>query len=607
MERFTSWLAAIALLPLFITGAVSEPRHGLSAFGDLKYPSDFTKFNYVNPEAPKGGRLSTIGTGGLTTFNSFNAFILKGDAAQGLGSLFDSLMTRALDEPDAVYGLVAHSAEVAQDKMSVTFFLREEARFADGQPVTAEDVVYTVNTLKKHGHPNFAQQLRDVIMVEAIDPLTVRYSFRGETVRDLPLVVATLPILSKAFYGTHAFTKTTLTPPLGSGPYMISDFKQGTYVTYKRREDYWGWHLPVNQGRYNFDELRYEYFRDRTAEFEALKAGVFDLREEFTAKDWSTGYDIPAVHDGRLIRDVLPDDRPSGAQGFFINTRRKKFQDRRVRRALDYAFDFEWTNKTYFYELYKRTHSFFENSDLKAAGEPSDAERNLLEPFRKHLMPEVFETPYEPPESDRSGQDRNLLRTASKLLTSAGWMVRDGMRVNDAGEPLTIEFMTFSPSFERILTPYIKNLKLLGIAATVRRVDPAQFAERAKSFDFDITTRRYVMQSTPGVELRSFWGSRAAEIKGSLNLSGIKNPTVDALIEKVVSAETREEMTEAARALDRVLRSENYWVSHWFKGKHTVAYWNKFGRPKFKPKYGRGIVDSWWYDPQKAAGLKQAE
>ena len=255
MERFTSWLAAIALLPLFITGAVSEPRHGLSAFGDLKYPSDFTKFNYVNPEAPKGGRLSTIGTGGLTTFNSFNAFILKGDAAQGLGSLFDSLMTRALDEPDAVYGLVAHSAEVAQDKMSVTFFLREEARFADGQPVTAEDVVYTVNTLKKHGHPNFAQQLRDVIMVEAIDPLTVRYSFRGETVRDLPLVVATLPILSKAFYGTHAFTKTTLTPPLGSGPYMISDFKQGTYVTYKRREDYWGWHLPVNQGRYQFRRI----------------------------------------------------------------------------------------------------------------------------------------------------------------------------------------------------------------------------------------------------------------------------------------------------------------------------------------------------------------
>lgn len=607
MRRYHSCLAALVLVPIFATGALSEPRHGLSTFGDLKYSSDFSKFNYVNSEAPKGGRLSMIGTAGLTTFNSFNSFILKGDAAQGLEYLFDSLMTRALDEPDAVYGLVAHSVDVAEDKMSATFFLREEARFADGTPVTAEDVVYTFATLKKDGHPSLAQQLRDVTMAEAIDPLTVRYTFQGETIRDLPIVVATLPILSKDFYAKHAFTETTLTPPLGSGPYEVSDFKQGRYVTYKRREDYWGWHLPVNQGRLNFDELRYEYFRDRTTEFEALKAGEFDLREEFTSKDWATGYDISAVHDGRLIRDILPDDRPSGAQGFFINTRRAKFQDRRVRRALDYAFDFEWTNKTYFFGLYKRTHSFFENSDLKATGDPSDAERSLLEPFRKHLMPEVFEAPYTPPESDRSGQDRNLLRTASKLLTSAGWMVRDGIRVNANGEPLTIEFMTFSPSFERILTPYIKNLKLLGIGATVRRVDPAQFAERAKSFDFDITTRRYVMQSTPGVELRSFWGSQAAETKGSLNLSGINNPTVDALIEKVISAETREEMTQAARALDRVLRSENYWVSHWYKGKHTVAYWNKFGRPKFKPKYGRGIIETWWYDPQKAARLKQAE
>ena len=366
--RLVTLAFAAALLS---TPSFAEPRYGLSAFGELKYPADFKNFEYVNPDAPKGGRLAMIGTAGRTTFDSFNNYILKGDSAQGLEYLFDSLMTRALDEPDAVYGLVASSAELAPDKMSVVFKMRPEAKFADGSPVTADDVVFSFNTLKEKGHPNFMLSLRDVVKAEALDPLTVRYEFKGDLIRDLPLVVAELPILSKAFYTKHPFDQSSLEKPLGSGPYQIGDFKPGTYVSYKRRPDYWAKDLPVNRGRFNFDELRYEYYRDRTLELEGLKAASFDFREEFTSMDWATGYDIPAVKEGRLIRLVMPDQRPSGAQGFFINTRREPFNDKRVREALGLAFDFEWSNKNLFFELYKRTHSFFENSDMKATGLPS--------------------------------------------------------------------------------------------------------------------------------------------------------------------------------------------------------------------------------------------
>lgn len=607
MKAFRHFLAAMAILPILVTSAAGEPVHGLSSFGDLKYPPDFTNFTYVNPEAPKGGRLSMIGTGSLTTFSSFNPYILKGDAAQGLGALFDTLMTRAFDEPDAVYGLVAHSAEIADDKMSVTFFLREEARFSDGTPVTAEDVVFSFTALKEDGHPAISQQLRDVVSAEAVDALTVKYSFQGETVRDLPLVVATLPILSQAHHKTHPFDEANLTPLLGSGPYAIADFAPGKFLTYQRREDYWGWHLPVNKGRLNFDELRYEYFRDRTTAFEALKAGEYDLREEFTSKHWATGYDVPPVKDGRLIRDTLPDDRPSGAQGFFINTRREKFKDWRVRRALDYAFDFEWSNAQLFYGQYVRTQSFFENSDMKASDTPSVEELELLEPFKKTLPPEVFKEPYVPPTSDGSGQDRMLRRESVALLKAAGWTIKSGRLVNSEGKQFELEFLIASPTFERIIAPYVRNLKRLGIATSIRLVDPTQYQERVKGFDFDFAVRRYVMQSTPGVELRNYFSSRAADTRGSANLSGISDPAVDALIEKVIAAETREDMNIAARALDRVLRSGNYWVSHWYKAKHTVAYWAKFAKPKFKPKYSRGIIDTWWYDPHKAARLKRAE
>lgn len=580
----------------------SERSHGLSAFGDLAQPEDFEAFAYVDPDAPKGGALSLIGWGGVTTFNSLNNYILKGDAAQGLDLLFDSLMVRAQDEPDAVYGLIAESAEVADDRKSVTFYLRPEARFSDGTPVTADDVVFSFETLKEKGHPLFSQMLRDVEKAEALDPATVRYTFTGDLVRDLPLTVAGLPVFSKTYYTGKAFDETTLEPPLGSGPYLVDSFKQGRTITYRRNPDYWAKDLPVNKGRWNLDTIRFEYFRDRTAGMEAFKAGTYDLREEFTSKVWATEYDFPAVQDGRVKKETLPDLTPSGTQGFFINTRRDKFKDKRVREALALAFDFEWTNRNMFFSLYDRTQSYFENSPMKAEGEPSDAERTLIEGLGVEVDADALGPVAMPPVSDGSGRDRNLLREASKLLDEAGWRVKNKKRVNDKGEQLTVEFLTFEPTFERIIAPYVKNLELLGIAARIRRVDPAQYQQRLKDFDFDVTTQRYVMRNTPGVELRSYFGSRAADLGGSLNLAGVKDPAVDALIEKIIGAENREDMNTAAQALDRVLRAGHYWVPHWYKASHTIAYWDKFGQPETKPKYDRGILDTWWFEGAQTEG-----
>jgi len=603
------WIQYVfVLLALLISQPAhsGERTHGLSAFGELKYPRDFRQFDYVNPQAPDGGRMSMIGTAGRITFNNFNNYILRGDAAQGLELLFDSLMTRAWDEADAVYGLVAESAELADDRSSVTFHLRPEAMFSDGTALTAADVVFSLNILKEKGHPNIAMALRDVTEAEALDGATVRYTFTGERTRDLPLFVATLPIFSKAYYATRKFDASTLEPPLGSGPYAIADFKQGTYVRYKRRDDYWAKDLAVNSGRFNLDELRYEYFRDRTAELEALKAGAYDLREEFTSRDWATAYDIPQVHTGKLKLLNLPDDRPSGAQGFFINLRREKFQDIRLREALDLAFDFEWTNKKLFYEQYARTESFFENSDMKAGGEPDAAELELLEPYRDKLPPAAFGPAYSAPKTDGSGRNRANLRAAAELLNEAGWLVKDGKRGNAKGEQLDVEFLIFAPSFERVIAPYGKNLKQLGINASIRRVDPSQYEARMKSFDFDIIVQRYALKLTPGVELRNFWSSEAAKASGSFNLSGISDPVVDALIEKVIAAKNRTELVAAARALDRVLRAGHYWVPHWYKASHNIVYWDKYSRPAVKPRYKRGVISTWWYDKLKAAKLAES-
>ena len=601
--------AAIAVAALALAApspASAEAKHGLSAFGDLSYPADFQHFAYANPDAPKGGTFSLVGWGGVTTFDSLNNYILKGDAAQGLELLFDTLMTRAADEPDAVYGLVAKSAEVAPDSISVTFTLRPEAKFADGTPLTADDVAFSFETLKTKGHPLFAQTLADVVKVEALDPHTVRYSFKGELTRDLPITVAELPIFSKAYYTKRDFAETTLDPPLGSGPYVVGDLKQGRTIVYKRNPDYWAKDLPVNRGRWNFEEIRFEYFRDRTAGMEAFKAGTYDFREEFTSKVWATEYGFPAIRAGKVKKEVLADETPSGTQGYFLNTRREQLKDPLVRQALDLAFDFEWTNRNLFYSLYTRTQSYFENSNMKAEGEPSPEEKALLEGLGAPLSPEALGPAYLPPKTDGSGTIRDKLQEAGKLLDQAGWTIKNGKRVNYKGEQMKLEILNFEPAFERINAPFIKNLQLLGIDASMRMVDPAQYQRRTKSFDFDITTQRYVMRNTPGVELRSYFGSDAAKMDGSLNLAGISDPAVDVLVERVIAAKNREELTTAARALDRVLRAGHYWVPHWYKASNNIAYWDKFSRPETKPRFDRGILDTWWYDASKAAKLTTA-
>ena len=595
--------AAVIALCLGAASAEAAPRHGISTFGDLKYPADFTHFDYVNPDAPKGGRIATIGTAAMDTFDSFNAYILKGDAAQGLEMLFDTLMVRAMDEPDAVYGLVAKNSDIADDRKSVTFTLRPEAKFSDGSPVTAEDVCNSFRLLSTQGHERIRITIRDVEACDIIDPHTVRYRFKGERTRDLPLTVAGLPILSKAYYAKADFSKSTLEAPLGSGPYVIKSFKPGEYVTYGRRDDYWAKDLPVNKGRYNFNEVRYDYFRERIAGFEALKAGAIDLREEFTSKDWATGYDFAAVKDGRVIRMEMPDDTPSGAQGWFFNLRRPQFQDIRVREAINFAFDFEWTNRNLFFGLYDRTQSFFQRSPLQADGTPKPDELALLDPLKPSLRPEMFGPAVLAPVSNGSGQDRALLRRASALLDEAGWKTDGTLRRNAAGQTLDLEFLIESPVFERVLGPYLKNLRLIGVNATIRTVDDAQYLKRTKEFDFDVVGSRFSTSQTPGDELRVFFGSQSAKTPGTYNLSGVASPAIDALLDKVVEAQSREELNTTGQALDRVLRAEQFWVPNWYKGTNWLAFWDKFGRPPTKPKYDRGIVDTWWYDEAKATRI----
>lgn len=599
-------LPACLALALAVPSAIAEPRQGLSAFGDLKYPPDFKHFDYVNPDAPKGGRLATRGTAAIDAFDSFNGYILRGNAAQNIGLLFDSLMVRANDEPDAVYGLVAKTADLAPDKKSVTFQLREEAHFSDGSKLTGEDVCDSFRLISTEGHERLRAIIRDVEKCEVLSPYEVRYTFKGENTRDLPLIVAAeLPVLSKAYYATHDFTKSTLTPPLGSGPYKVGSFREGQYVSYVRRPDYWAKDLPVNKGRWNFDEIRMEYFKDRNAVVEALKAGLLDLHEEFTSRDWATAYNIKSVKEGRLIKEELPDKTPSGAQGFYINLRREKFQDIRVRKALDLAFDFEWMNANLFYGSYQRTTSFFENSALMAKGKPSPEELKILEPFRDQLRPEVFEEAYVPPVSDGSGQDRKLLRQAAQLLSEAGWKRQGTSLVNAKGEKLTVEFLIDDPTSERIIAPYAKNLRLLGIDAIMRGIDPAQHERRIKDFDFDLDIMRLVRGQTPGTELVGSLGSRSAKENGSFNISGIALPVVDALINKMINAKSREELLFVGRALDRVLRAEHIWVSNWGKASHWIVYWDVFERPQVKPDYDRGIDDTWWVDAEKAKTLKR--
>jgi microcin C transport system substrate-binding protein len=601
----------------FRPGLASEETpeaHGMSAFGDLKYPADFHHFDYVNPAAPKGGLFSLIPfvrayNQSYQTFNSLNAYILKGEGAQGMDMTFVALMARANDEPDAMYGLAAKSVRISPDKTTYRFTIRPEARFHDGSKLTAQDVAFSLNTLKEKGHPLIIVQLRDFVKAEALDDATVVVTFTEKRARDVPLYVASLPIFSRAYYATRPFEESALDTPLGSGPYKVGKYEVNRYIEYERVKDWWAADLPVNRGSYNFDTVRYEFYRDRDVAFEGFSGRSYLYREEFTARIWATRYDFPAIKDGRIKRETLPDETPSGGQGWFFNTRRDKFKDPRVREAVGCAFDFEWTNKTVMYGAYARACSPFQNSDMVASGPPSPEELKLLEPFRGQVPEEVFGEPFVPPVSDGSGQDRTLLRKAQQLLQAAGLPVKDGKRLMPNGEPFTIEFLLDEPSFQPHHATFIKNLGQIGIEANIRLIDAVQYRARVEDFDFDVTTERLSMSATPGDSLRAYFSSQAAATKGSYNLAGVASPAIDALVEKAMSAETRVDLTNACRALDRVFRAGRYWVPQWYRTTHPIAYWDLFAHPEKPPRYAQGVgaPENWWYDAAKAAKLEQAK
>jgi len=609
---FAARLTGYPLVTSALADEGEREAHGISAFGDLKYPVDFARFDYVDPTAPKGGIFSQIGPNrqynqNFLTFNSLNSYILRGDAAQGMELTFATLMTRASDEPDAMYGLAARAVRISADGLTYRFLMRPQARFHDGSKLTAYDVAFSLNVLKQKGHPIITQFLRDFIGAEAADDATAVVHFAPKRARDVPLFVAGLPIFSATYYAKKPFDESTLDVPLGSGAYKLGRFDAGRYIEFERVKDWWGAELPVNIGQNNFDILRYEYYRDRDVGFEGFTAKSYLFREEFTSRIWATRYDFPAIRDGRVKRDVLPDDTPSGAQGWFINTRRLKLADPKLREALVYAFDFEWTNKNIMYGSYDRTQSVFQNSDMMAVGAPSPEERALLEPFRGKVPEEVFGEPFVAPVSDGSGQDRTLLRKASQLLQDAGFVIEDGKRISPQGERMTIEFLLDEPSFQPHHMPYIKNLAILGIDATLRIVDPVQFRARRDDFDFDITIDRFGFSTVPGDSLRSYLSSQAAAMKGSNNLAGIADPVVDTLIDTIIAADSRPALVTACRALDRVIRAGRYWVPQWYKASHWIAYWDVFGRPlAAKPRFARGAPETWWYDAAKASKIGRA-
>lgn len=597
-------LTALTVLPL---EAENYSGHGLSLYGELKYGPDFTHFEYANPDAPKGGELRL---GWRGTFDSLNPHILKGVSPPRLGQLiYDTLTENANDEIFSEYGRIAENVEVPPDYSWVIFTLREEARWHDGQPVTPEDVIFSLETLKTKGHPGLRSYYASIEKAEKIGERQVKMTFDAETNRELPLVAGQLPILPKHYWEGRDFEATTLEPPLGSGPYKIVAVEGGRFVTYERVRDYWGRDLPVNKGRYNFDRIQFDYYRDQTVIIEALKAGEVDYRRESSSKDWSTAYEVEALATGKLIKDPLPHQRASGMQAFWFNTRRNKFADSRVRQALGYAFDFEWTQKNIFYGLYVRSKSFFSNSELASSGLPEGRELEILEEYRDRIPGEVFTQIYEPPVTDGSGQIRANLRTAKKLLDAAGWNVVDGALTHaETGEVMKIEFLLGGSMFERTVAPYIRNLERLGVVATIRIVDRAQYQNRFQEHDFDIIVATQSQTHSPGNEQRNYWTSAAADIPGSRNWAGIKDPVVDALVDRLIQASSRAELVAVTKALDRVLLWSHYVVPHWYSDNFRVVHWDKFGKPEMSAPYTADyfvIPYTWWYDEDKAARLEQ--
>jgi microcin C transport system substrate-binding protein len=610
-RRDTLALGAGAVATLVVRPGLAQEdpeQHGMSGFGELKYPPDFKHLEYVNPNAPKGGVFSNVGSvrwynQNFNTFNSMNSYIFRGDAPLGMETTFATLLMRAYDEVDALYGQAARAVSISKDGLTYRFLMRPNLTFHDGSKLDAHDVAFSLNILKTKGHPLITTLMRDVTSIEASDDATVVVKFAEDRGRDVPLFVATLPIFSRAYYSKRPFDESTMDVALGSGPYKVGRLEPGRFIEYERVKDWWGKDLPVTRGQYNFDVVRFEFYRDRDIAYEGFAGKNYLFREEFTARTWATRYDFPAIKDGRVQRVTLPDHTPSGAQGWYFNTRREKFKDVRLRDALQYAFDFEWTNKNIMYDAYKRVYSVFQNSEMMAVGKPTPEELALLEPFRGKVSEEVFGEPFIPPVSDGSGQDRAMLRKASQMLQQAGYVLRDGKRYTPKGERITIEFLIDSPTVQPHHMPLVKNLATLGIEAAPRLVDPAQHKLRVDTFDFDVAIQRFSFLGWPGDSLRTFFTSQAAAIKGSQNLAGIADPVVDALIDKIIAAKTQPEMATACRALDRVLRSGRYWISHWYKGSHTIAYWDVYDRPETKPRYHRGAPDTWWYNPEKAAKI----
>lgn len=593
-------ILAAAATPALSAGKVTV-SHGLTLVGKLKYGPDYKHLDYANPNAPKGGRVKMLAIGG---FDSFNDFIIKGNSAAGLSLTYERLMTQGNDEMSAEYGLIAKTVEVPDDLSYAIFNLRPEAKFNDGKGITADDVIFSLNILKKHGAPFYRFYYANISKVEALTPHRVKFHFSGPPNRELPQITGQLPVLPKHYWEKRDFTKTTLERPLGSGPYKIKSFETGRYIEYERVKNHWSTGHPHNIGRNNFGVIRFDYYRDQVVALEAFKSGEYDFRSENSSKEWATQYGFPAVKEGLVLKAQPRHANPTGMQAFIFNLRREKFRDPVLRQALAYAFDFEWSNKQLFYGQYTRTKSYFSNSELAARALPSPEELALLEPFRGKVPDEVFSKIYEPPKSDGSGKIRRNLRKAARMLRKAGWAIKDNRLIDPkTKKPLEIEFLLVSPAFERVVAPFIRNLKRLGVQGKIRTVDSSQYVNRRRSFDFDAMVSGWGQSESPGNEQRDFWSSAAAKRPGSRNLAGIENPVVDALVEKIVAARDRKSLVVATRALDRVLLWNHYVVPGWHIRYSRIAYWNRFGHTKKHPKYGVDFF-SWWIDPEKEKALE---
>ncbi len=581
-------------------GPIVHKGHAMAMHGEPKYGPDFKHFDYVNPNAPKGGEIKL---GAQGTFDSFNAYIIKGIAGQG--SAYESLLISSADEAFTEYGLIAESMEWPEDRSWIIFHLRAEARWHDGQPITVEDVIFSLEILKEKGAPFYRFYFKDIERAEKVGERSVKFSFSGGENRELPLITGQMPIFPKHYWKDRKFDETTLEPPLQSGPYRIAEFEAGRYIVVERVKDYWGKDLPVNQGINNFDRIRYEYFRDALVIRETLKKGDIDFHAENLSKAWAVDYDVPAVRNGWLKKEEIAHQRPTGMQAFIFNTRRNIFSAPKVRQALAYAFDFEWSNENLFYGQYSRTKSFFSNSELASVDLPQGEELEILESYRGRIPNEVFTQAYDVPVTDGSGWPRGNLIKAFDLLAEAGWTVRDLKLVNPkTGEQMKFEILLISPAFERIALPFTKNLSRLGIDARVRVVDQSQYINRLRAFDFDMITLPIGQSDSPGNEQRDFWGSEAADTPDGRNYGGIRDPVVDELIDLVISAKTRQSLIARTRALDRVLLWGHYVIPQWHLRYQRILSWDKFGRPDRVPKNGTAF-NYWWFDQAKAANLER--